>query len=117
MAAFYDTVVVGAGIQGCSAAYHLAKCGVQDVLLLEHDLFSLAGQTPTQGESLASETMTYYLIIFRPQFERNHSRGSSHGHTRITRMAYKKPFYVKMMRDAFQQWSDLERLAGATLFK
>ncbi|CAI8021713.1 Peroxisomal sarcosine oxidase [Geodia barretti] len=32
-------------------------------------------------------------------------------------MAYKKPFYVKMMTDAFQQWSDLERRAGVTLFK
>ena len=60
---------------------------------------------------------TWFVIVLPFQFERNHSRGSSHGHTRITRMAYKKPFYVKMMTDAFQQWSDLERRAGVTLFK
>ena len=29
------TVIIGGGIIGCSVAYHLAKLGMQDVLLLE----------------------------------------------------------------------------------
>ncbi|MGH3044135.1 MAG: FAD-dependent oxidoreductase, partial [Gaiellaceae bacterium] len=28
-------VVIGGGITGCSVAYHLAKAGLRDVLLLE----------------------------------------------------------------------------------
>ena len=31
----YDVVVVGAGVEGSSTAYHLIKNGVQRVLLLE----------------------------------------------------------------------------------
>ena len=30
-----DTVIIGGGVVGCSLAYHLAKAGVQDVVLLE----------------------------------------------------------------------------------
>ena len=33
-------VVIGGGIGGCSAAYHLAKLGVTDVLILERSLLS-----------------------------------------------------------------------------
>src|SRR5579864_9458648 len=32
-----DVVVVGAGILGCSAAYHLRTAGIGDVLLLDRD--------------------------------------------------------------------------------
>ncbi|MFW5941832.1 MAG: NAD(P)/FAD-dependent oxidoreductase [Chloroflexota bacterium] len=32
-----DAIIVGAGIIGCSTAYHLAKMGVTDVILLERD--------------------------------------------------------------------------------
>lgn len=35
MAERYDTVVVGAGIQGSSASYYITRSGVQNVLLLE----------------------------------------------------------------------------------
>ena len=32
-----DVVIIGGGIAGCSALYHLAKMGCTDVLLLERD--------------------------------------------------------------------------------
>ncbi len=42
------------------------------------------------------------------QFSVGHTRGSSHGGSRITRKAYHKSFYTKMMDTAFKMWSDIE---------
>ncbi|MCC6317521.1 MAG: N-methyl-L-tryptophan oxidase [Gemmatimonadaceae bacterium] len=42
-----------------------------------------------------------------------HDRGSSHGLTRIIRLAYfEHPSYVPLLRRAFELWRDLERQAG-----
>lgn len=39
-------VIIGAGIVGCSAAYHLTKLGWRDILLLDKgDLFHNDGST------------------------------------------------------------------------
>ena len=39
-------VIVGAGIVGCSAAYHFAKLGWRDVMVLDKgDLFEIDGST------------------------------------------------------------------------
>ena len=40
-----DTVVIGAGIVGCSTAYHLAELGREDVLVVDR------GPLPTTGGS------------------------------------------------------------------
>ncbi len=45
MAQKYDVIIVGAGVVGCSVAYHLAKLGVTNVLLLEREEFPGAGST------------------------------------------------------------------------
>ncbi|KAI8783139.1 peroxisomal sarcosine oxidase [Biomphalaria glabrata] len=82
--AIYDVIVIGAGIEGSSSAYNLAKRG-KKVLLLE-------------------------------QFPLPHSRGSSHGQSRITRYAYADEFYVRMMVDAFPMWAELERESGENFF-
>ncbi|XP_007520515.1 peroxisomal sarcosine oxidase isoform X1 [Erinaceus europaeus] len=73
----YDAVVVGAGIQGCFTAYHLAKHR-KSVLLLE-------------------------------QFFLPHSRGSSHGQSRIIRRAYIEDFYTQMMEECYKLWAQLEQ--------
>ncbi|MBV1849997.1 N-methyl-L-tryptophan oxidase [Catellatospora tritici] len=50
------------------------------------------------------------------QFELGHSRGASHGGTRIIRTAYAEgDKYVPLARRAWQLWSELEDLAGETL--
>ncbi|HEY9682212.1 MAG TPA: N-methyl-L-tryptophan oxidase [Drouetiella sp.] len=72
----FETIVVGGGAAGCSAAYHLARDGCS-VLLLE-------------------------------QFDLGHNRGSSHGESRIIRLSYANPGYIKLARAAFQHWSEIE---------
>lgn len=50
------------------------------------------------------------------QFELGHERGSSHGLTRIIRLAYHEdPRYVPLLRRSYELWHQLERLAGERL--
>ncbi|XP_037665219.1 peroxisomal sarcosine oxidase [Choloepus didactylus] len=81
----FDALVIGAGIQGCFTAYHLAKHR-KKVLLLE-------------------------------QFFLPHSRGSSHGQSRIIRRAYPEDFYTRMMEECYHIWAQLEHEAGTQLHR
>ncbi|KAG5203670.1 hypothetical protein R6Z07M_010345 [Ovis aries] len=81
----YDAIVIGAGIQGCFTAYHLAKHS-KKILLLE-------------------------------QFFLPHSRGSSHGQSRIIRRAYPEDFYTQMMAECYSMWAQLEHEAGTQLYR
>src|SRR5512141_2384232 len=40
-----DIVIIGGGVMGASAAYHLAKCGIRNVVLLEKEEFFGTGAT------------------------------------------------------------------------
>ncbi|KAK3531692.1 hypothetical protein QTP70_025925 [Hemibagrus guttatus] len=81
----YEYIVIGAGIQGSSTAYHLAKNN-KKTLLLE-------------------------------QFVLPHSRGSSHGQTRIIRKAYEDDFYINMLEESYELWAQLEKEAGVKLYR
>lgn len=50
------------------------------------------------------------------QFRLPHTRGSSHGASRLTRKAYFDPVYVHMMQEAFNLWSELEHETGEQLY-
>lgn len=53
------------------------------------------------------------LDRFRPP----HTRGSSHGYSRIIRQAYfEHPQYVPLVQRAYECWAELERLSGMRLF-
>ena len=78
-----DVVVIGGGVMGCAAAYHLARDGHQ-VLLFE-------------------------------QFAVGHDQGSSHGPSRIIRLAYEGADYVKMAEASFALWRELEAESGEAL--
>jgi sarcosine oxidase len=54
-------------------------------------------------------------VVLLEQFEPGHTRGSSHGGTRIFRLAYADPRYAQLARRALDDWRDLEDDAGATL--
>jgi sarcosine oxidase len=50
------------------------------------------------------------------RFTPGHDRGSSHGETRIIRLAYfEHPSYVPLVRRAYALWRELERAAGRRL--
>lgn len=80
-----DVIVIGGGVMGCAAAYHLAKDG-RRVLLLE-------------------------------QFGVVHTRGSSHGPSRIIRLAYDTEDYVQLARAAYELWRGLEAESGQSLLR
>ncbi|ELT87604.1 hypothetical protein CAPTEDRAFT_226581 [Capitella teleta] len=51
------------------------------------------------------------------QFPLPHSRGSSHGHSRIIRKAYSEDYYARMMVDAYCMWHDLEQQSSTSLIR
>ena len=54
-------------------------------------------------------------VVLLEQFEPGHTRGSSHGATRIFRLAYDDPTFVRMAQAALPLWRELEDEAGEPL--
>lgn len=51
------------------------------------------------------------------QFRLGHTRGSSHGATRIFRLAYEEPEWVRLAQEALPLWRELEAESGETLLE
>jgi sarcosine oxidase len=77
--------IVGAGINGCAAAWALRRRGVEVTLV--------------------------------DQFEPGHTLGSSHGRSRIFRLAYPEQHWVELAEEALAGWRELEQESGATLLE
>jgi len=71
------------------------------------------GTTGTSAGRSLTERGRSVLLLER--FEIGHARGSSGGPTRIFRISYHHPDYVRMARLALEEWRDLEAKAGETL--
>jgi sarcosine oxidase len=57
-----------------------------------------------------------HRVLGLDRFGVAHDRGSSHGHTRMIRLAYyEHPGYVPLLRRAYEQWRGLEELSGQRL--
>jgi sarcosine oxidase len=54
-------------------------------------------------------------VVLIEQFEIGHNRGSSHGASRIFRLAYDHPWYVRMAQMALPLWRELEQQSGRDL--
>src|SRR4051812_11332875 len=54
-------------------------------------------------------------VVVLEQFGPGHTRGSSHGASRIFRLAYPDPFWVRLARHAEGEWRRLGADAGVTL--
>lgn len=55
-------------------------------------------------------------VVGYEQFTIGHTRGSSHGESRIIRYTYPDPLFTALMRDAYPLWADLEAEAAEELF-
>jgi sarcosine oxidase len=47
-------------------------------------------------------------VTVHEQFGLDHARGSSHGRTRIFRLAYPEPYWVRFAQEAFAGWQELD---------
>jgi sarcosine oxidase len=54
-------------------------------------------------------------VLLLEQFAIGHDRGSSHGHSRIFRLAYDAPDYVRLAQAALLLWRALEHESGTEL--
>src|SRR5919197_6559637 len=51
------------------------------------------------------------------QFHLGHNRGSSHGRSRIFRLAYAEDHYVRLAQEALRLWRELEDESGEILLE
>ena len=56
-------------------------------------------------------------VLLLEQFAVGHSNGSSHGPSRILRLAYDTPDYVQLAKSAYGIWHDLELESGQVLMR
>src|SRR3954466_8607417 len=56
-------------------------------------------------------------VTLHEQYERAHDRGSSHGRSRIWRLAYPERHWVDLAREGVEGWRALERESGETLLE
>jgi sarcosine oxidase len=56
-------------------------------------------------------------VTLYEQFEVGHTHGSSHGRSRIVRLAYPEVDFVELAKEAFGGWRELERDAGVELLE
>ncbi len=47
-------------------------------------------------------------VVVHEQFEPDHDRGSSHGRTRIFRLAYPDPEWIRLAQEAYAGWQELD---------
>ena len=56
-------------------------------------------------------------VVVHEQFALGHDRGSSHGRSRIFRLAYADPRYVRLAQEALAGWRELEAESGEELLR
>ncbi len=56
-------------------------------------------------------------VVVYEQFAVGNPHGSSHGRSRIFRLAYAEPEYVRLAQEAFELWRELEAETGETLLE
>ncbi|MGC1306519.1 MAG: N-methyl-L-tryptophan oxidase [Phormidesmis sp.] len=74
------------------------------------------------GAGGVGSAAAYYLtqakqrVLLLEQFEIDHQKGSSYGHSRVIRYTYDNPIYVDLMRAAYPLWFALQTEAKEQLY-
>ena len=58
-----------------------------------------------------------HSVVLLEQFGPGHQQGSSHGATRIFRVAYREPTYVRLATESLRAWAELEQESGQVLLE
>jgi len=103
----YDVIVCGAGVEGLWTSLRLAE-QKKNVLLIEQARKLLCSVFPYQTRILMAPYLT--------QFSVPHTKGSSHGGSRIIRYLHETEHHAKMIEDAYKGWKALEENFGEQLF-
>ncbi|KAI5626747.1 peroxisomal sarcosine oxidase, partial [Silurus asotus] len=75
------------------------------------------------GAGIQGSFTAYHLAknnkktLLLEQFVLPHTRGSSHGQTRIIRKSYAEDFYIHMLEESYELWAQLEKEAGMKLYR
>lgn len=75
------------------------------------------------GAGAAGSSTAWHLarrgraVVVLERFARGHAWGSSHGATRIFRVAYRESLYSRLAAEAIPMWRELERSSGETLLE
>uniref|UniRef100_A0A8C5W7E6 Peroxisomal sarcosine oxidase n=1 Tax=Leptobrachium leishanense TaxID=445787 RepID=A0A8C5W7E6_9ANUR len=75
------------------------------------------------GAGIQGSFTAYHLAksgkkpLLLEQFPLPHTRGSSHGQTRIIRKAYPEDFYTHMMEEGYKLWEEVEKASGTKLYR
>jgi sarcosine oxidase len=70
------------------------------------------------GSAVARElACTGHDVTLFEQFVVGHDRGSSHGRSRIVRLAYPEVEFVELAKEAFRGWRELEQESGLELLE
>jgi sarcosine oxidase len=56
-------------------------------------------------------------VLLVEQFQIGHEQGSSHGRSRIVRLAYPELEFVELAKESFEGWRDLEQESGTELLE
>ena len=67
------------------------------------------------GSAAACRLAARGSVLGLEQFELGHDRGASQDHSRITRLSYHTPGYVRLAKRAYEAWAELERDTGEPL--
>lgn len=75
------------------------------------------------GAGAAGSSTAWHLarrgheVVLLERYPRGHAWGSSHGSTRIFRVAYREPLYSRLAAEAIPMWRALEQQSGETLLE